>query len=357
MVPVAASTSRTSTLPVESWSSTTPASRSKPSGSRSRQHGQRHLGRPIGRRAAGRARLAGQQHRGPDRPPASAAARQRGPGCREAAADRQLPRERERRHDQHRDQVRPPVSPASSPTTTVATAPQVPGRNRVWRTEWARSVHPMPTSSSANQLSGSLPGVVRSRPARRGRHGGPVARRPRRTRPASPRSRAGSSRTADHAAPPGPLGQAAEHLVAQHQGGVHGRRVRARAALDAHVRRPPPAVPGAQRRPPPRDSTASRAAHQPGPSSTRARPRAPARPPADAVPDVDVGEQREPQPSGRAQRAAERGEDALVLVAHGDPERRHDQRLPAGAFLGPRAARSARPADPTSRTWRSGRSA
>jgi hypothetical protein len=53
------------------------------------------------------------------------------------------------------------------------------------------------------------------------------------------------------------------------------------------------------------------------------------------VADVDVGEQGDPQPAGRAQGDAERGEDALVLVAHGDPGRRHDEGLPAGAFLGP----------------------
>jgi hypothetical protein len=157
MVPVAARTSRTRTLPVESCSSTTPVSRRQAVGVQVAHDGQRHLGDPPAERTAGR-----------DRPAPTAGPLPRSPrgGSASGRAGRAVekPRLTASSHVNANAATTStaarsghPVSPASSPTTTAATAPHVPGRNRVWRTEWARSVHPTPINSSANQLSPVLP--------------------------------------------------------------------------------------------------------------------------------------------------------------------------------------------------------
>ena len=114
--------------------------------------------------------------------------------------------------------------------------------------------------------------------------------------------------------------EAAHQLVAAEQRGVHQGGVGAVLALGAPVGGAPGAggraglggpdgVDGVPGRPPPGAVLDAGAGVQ-----------GPHRAEADAVPDVGVGQQREPQGQGGPEGVAERGEGTLVLVAHRQPE-------------------------------------
>ena len=208
----------------------------------------------------------------------------------------------------------------------------------MWRTEWARSVHPTPISSNANQLSADpSSAVVRSRPARRARRDGPVARRPRRTRPAFsaisrwvlPDSRPRSTPRDRSDRPPSISSRSSRAAFTAAGSGPSYRRRRARTPSGAGGG---PAAAAASST----DSTASRAAHQPGPSSTRGSSSSTCTGPQPTPWRTSTSGSKEI----RSHRVARRATPSVVKMPwYSSPTvtrgGEHDQGLPAGAFLGP----------------------